>query len=65
MIRRVKLWRGVAVGFTIVNVVGAVYAAVLGEGLHAASHVVLAVVGAYALRWLGGRIARQAPTHSI
>ena len=55
MIRRISIWRVVAALFTAVNLAGAGYAIARGEGVHAGAHVVLALLGAYAL-W------RLAPT---
>ncbi len=45
MIRRPRMWMAVAVLFTLVNVAGGVYAAVIGEVLHCLLHVVLTLVG--------------------
>jgi hypothetical protein len=54
MIRRSKGWRAVAVAavvlFLVVNLAGAVYAAVLGEMLHAGVHAALLLGGVYAAR---------------
>lgn len=47
MTRRSKIWLVVASLFTVANVGGAVFAAVQGELLHAAAHVVLVPVGAF------------------
>lgn len=49
MIRRPTLWRVVAALFTVINLAGAGYAIARAEGLHAGGHVVLAMLGAYAL----------------
>ncbi|MBL0171057.1 MAG: hypothetical protein IPP90_10050 [Gemmatimonadaceae bacterium] len=49
MVRRVKMWRGVAVVFTLVNLGGAGYAAMLSEWSHAGLHVVLTLLGVYAV----------------
>ncbi|CAN5890438.1 hypothetical protein BH11GEM1_BH11GEM1_18930 [soil metagenome] len=49
MIRRTMLWRVVAALFTVVNLVGAGYAMARLEGPHAGVHVVLSLLGAYAL----------------
>ena len=54
MTRHPKRWLVVAVLFTLINLGGGVYAAVLGEGLHAAVHFVLLLVGA---AWIS-RLAR-------
>lgn len=47
MTRRSKIWRVVAALFTLLNLVAAGYAAVLGEGLHTSVHVALMMVGAF------------------
>jgi hypothetical protein len=53
MARRSLLWRVGAVIFTVVNVGGAVYANAMGEGQHAAVHVLLLALGAAAyVIWL-------------
>ncbi len=52
MTKRSKIWVAVAVIFTLINLGGGIYAAVLAEGLHAATHAVLTVVGVYILRRL-------------
>lgn len=49
MIRRPTLWRVVAALFTVINLAGAGYAIARTEGLHAGGHVLLALLGAYAL----------------
>lgn len=55
MTRRSKIWMVVALIFTILNLAGAGYAVAQGELLHACLHVVLLVLGAYAV----GRIAAK------
>lgn len=51
MTRRARIiWAAVAAVFTAINFVGAVFAAVAQEPLHAGMHVVLGVVGLY-LTW--------------
>ena len=47
MIWRSKLWTAVAAIFTVVNVAGAVMAAMQGEVMHAGLHALLSLVGAY------------------
>jgi len=47
MTRRSKIWRVVAALFTVGNLVGAAYAAVLGEGPHTGAHIALMLLGAY------------------
>ncbi len=45
---RSKVWLAVAALFSLVNLAGAVYAAWVGEPLHAALHAALLLPGAYA-----------------
>jgi hypothetical protein len=45
MTRRTKLWRVGAALFALINVAGAGYAVAVGEGMHAAAHAVLLVLG--------------------
>jgi membrane protein implicated in regulation of membrane protease activity len=45
--------------FAVINGPGAVFAAVSGEWLHAATHVVLLVVGVYVWRRFAPRVGRQ------
>jgi hypothetical protein len=60
MSRRSKIWRVVAVLFTLLNAAGAVWAAVMGEPLHCALHVVLTLLGGFWLLVLArGRSARD------
>jgi hypothetical protein len=47
MTRRARLWLVAAALFTLANLAGAVYAALLGELRHGGLHVVLALLGAY------------------
>ena len=47
MIWRSRTWTAVAAIFTVVNVAGAVMAALQGEAVHAAVHAVISLVGAY------------------
>ena len=59
MTRRSKIWRVVAALFTVLNLVGAGYAAVLGEGLHTSVHVALMLIGAFVV-W---RLSPATGTH--
>jgi hypothetical protein len=60
MTRRSKVWLAVAVIFTLINVGGAVIAALDGELLHALGHVVLVPIGMYAVwRLFPRRSARR------
>ena len=45
MTRRSKLWGIAAIAFTVINVLGAVYASVMGERAHMDLHLVLLLVG--------------------
>ena len=58
MVRRVTLWKVAAALFTLGNLAGALYAAVLREPEHAGVHVVLTLLGAY---WMWRLAARTAP----
>ena len=60
MSRRAKVWRIVAALFTLVNVGGVGFAAAAGEGPHTAIHVVLTVLGVYAVWRLTPRPGRGA-----
>lgn len=60
MTGRALLWRVVAALFVLVNVGGAGYAAVLGEGMHATVHVAVLVAG-YAAWRLTTRTRLQEP----
>jgi hypothetical protein len=55
MTRRTRIWRVVAALFTIVNLVGAGLAVGAGEWVHTGVHVVLAVLGGYAMSRLASR----------
>jgi len=52
---RSRLWRAGAAFLVVFNVVGAVYAAAMGEQLHTASHVLLLMLGIGAYTVWGGR----------
>ncbi|MEO7713757.1 MAG: hypothetical protein ABIV10_12650 [Gemmatimonadaceae bacterium] len=60
MTRRSKIWRVVAALFTVGNLAGAAYAAVLGEGLHAGAHIALMLLGACVVWRLSPRSETQA-----
>lgn len=62
MIRRIAMWRVAAALFTVINLAGVGYAVAVGEAPHASLHVVLSLLGAYAL-WRMAPIAewRGAP----
>ncbi len=47
MIWRSRIWTAVAAIFTVVNVAGAVIAAMQGEAIHTGVHVLLSLIGAY------------------
>jgi GAF domain-containing protein len=56
MTRRTIAWWVIGVPYFFVNLAGAVYAAVLGEGMHAGLHVGLVIVGvSVARRWMPRR----------
>ena len=46
MTRSSKLWRVAAIAYFFINAAGALYAARMGESMHAAVHVALLLVGA-------------------
>ena len=60
MTRRTRIWLAAAVLFTIVNVAGGVVAAAGGELRHASLHVVLTLVGAYAVVRLAPKLNARA-----
>ena len=45
MIGRTGFWRAAAVLFTLINVIGLIYAVVLGETMHAVTHASLLAAG--------------------
>lgn len=55
MTQRSKVWRVVAAVYVFVNVAGAVWAAVMGEGVHAATHVGILFAGYVVWRMPWGR----------
>ncbi|HEX5830823.1 MAG TPA: hypothetical protein VFY16_07590 [Gemmatimonadaceae bacterium] len=55
MTRRSKVWLAVAVLFIVVNVIGAVMAALQGELLHTGMHVALVLLGEYFVWRLAAR----------
>lgn len=61
MIGRSKLWRIGTVAYFVINVAGAIYAALMGETMHATAHVALLVVGAgaYAIWRTNGQTPGQ------
>ena len=59
MTRRSIIWWTVGSLFTVINVGGAWYAAVHGEGLHTAVHVGLLLVGSYVAWRFAPRAGRQ------
>jgi hypothetical protein len=59
MVRRLTLWKVAAALFTLVNLLGGVYAAAVREPIHAGVHVVLTLLGAYWMWMLATRTARQ------
>jgi hypothetical protein len=61
MSRRTKIWLAVASIFTLINIGGAVVAAVWAEAMHTAVHVALAAAGVWLVRRLIRRGTQQAP----
>ena len=61
MTRRATIWMAVAGLFTVVNLVGAIYAGYLKEQAHMMIHVVLTFGGA----WIMWRIAARARENSF
>lgn len=59
--RRIGLWKAVATLFTVVNLVGLGMAMAAREQMHSGIHVLLSLVGAYAMWWLGARERRAEP----
>jgi hypothetical protein len=59
MTRRRKIWQGVAVVFTLINVAGAVLAAMGGETIHCATHVALSLLGLYVVQRISVRARRE------
>ena len=62
MIGRTGLWRAAVGLFTLINVVGLVYAVVLGESMHAVTHASLLAAGF--VFWQVRRIWRRDPVES-
>lgn len=60
MSRRDWLWLVAALVFAVINVLGAWYAAVMGETLHGGAHVALLLPTAYVMWRL---LARRTPNH--
>ena len=60
MTTRSGLWRALAALFTVINLVGLGWAIAEQEGPHAAAHVALSLLGAYAM-W---RLSRRATPDS-
>ncbi len=65
--RRSRLWLPVGLLYFVVNAGGAVFAAVQGEPLHSATHVVLLLLGTYAANRIMGRGKSEAivPTDEL
>src|SRR5512140_3341124 len=64
MTRRTKIWLGVAVVFTIINVAGAVWAGMMGEVPHCLLHVGLTLAGMVWMWWLVARARTTVPDAS-
>jgi hypothetical protein len=54
---RGRVWRAVAAAFIVINLGGGIYAAAVGETMHAAVHAVLLVLGIAAYSAFRGRRA--------
>ena len=59
MTRQRKIWWWAAALFTLVNLGGAVYAAMRGEVIHADVHGALFFLGLYLVRRLRGTVGRE------
>ena len=62
--KRIGLWQGVAAVFTVVNLVGLGMAMAAREQMHSGIHVLLSLVGAYAMWYLGARARRAASSRT-
>ena len=65
MMTRPGLWRALAALFTVINLVGLGWAVAESEGPHAAAHVALALLGAYAMWRLSRRTSDNAPATEL
>jgi membrane protein YqaA with SNARE-associated domain len=61
--RRIGLWQAAATLFTVVNLVGLGMAMAAREQMHSGIHVLLSLVGGYAMWYLGAK-ARRAESPS-
>jgi hypothetical protein len=64
MSRRIGLWQAIATLFTVVNLVGLGMAMAAQEQMHSGIHVLLSLVGGYAMWWLGARNGRGASSRT-
>lgn len=62
--KRIGLWQGVTAVFTVVNLVGLGMAMAAREQMHSGIHVLLSLVGAYAMWYLGARARRAASSRT-
>ena len=65
MTARPGLWRALAALFTVINLVGLGWAVAENEGPHAAAHVALALLGAYAMWRLSRRASDNTPAAEL
>lgn len=59
--RRIGIWKGAAVVFTVVNLVGLGMAMAAREQMHSGIHVALSVLGALAVWYLSGQRRDHSP----
>lgn len=62
MSRGRSIWRGAAIVFTVVNLIGIGLAVAAQEQMHTSIHVVLSLLGAFAVWRLSDRSPRAEPT---
>lgn len=65
MTRRSKIWQVAAAVFVFINVAGIAYGAAMGDGVHAAAHVAILVVGYFVWRMPWGRQQDLRPAQQL